>query len=227
MNDSELNTMLNNLAGTSRPTTDADLTGDLARGRSALRRRRTLLTNGALALAVIGGLVVAGTSGAFDSDSKAPAVNAAPVAPSTGSAVPSTDLSSAIQFVAYTGKQPEGFTVATVPDGWKIQGVNSYALVIAPPTGVDDQIDSFVGKLVVMLQSQDENPDPDGIPVSVGDHHGVMLDPGDGYASIHYNDGSGHMVVVQWPNSAGWSKEDVAKFAAGVQVTSDAKAGRG
>jgi hypothetical protein len=225
MNDhSELKTMLTKAAGSPRPTTEADLTGDLVRGHSALRRRRlTLVTNGALALAVVGGLVIAGTGGAFDSSSK-PATTA--VAPSVPT-VDINDASSAIQFVSYTGAQPEGFEVATVPDGWKIQGVNSYRLTIAPPSGADEFADSFVGKLVVMLQSQDENPNPDGTPIKVGDLDGVVLKPGDGYGAIHFNDGNGHMVVVQWPTDTGWSDQQVADFAAGVKVTSNAKAGRG
>jgi hypothetical protein len=224
--NSELKTMLTRAAGSTRPTTDADVIADLARGRSALRHRRfILLTNGALALAVVGGLVVAGTSGAFDnsSDPVTPSASA-PSAPSTDV---SKDISSAIAFVAYTGAQPEGFTVATVPDGWKIQGVNEYRLTIAPPSGADEFADSFVGKLVVMLQSQDEDPNPAGDPIKVGDLDGVVLRPGDGFASIHYNDGNGHMVVVQWPTSTGWSDRQVADFAAGVKVTSEAKAGRG
>ena len=42
-----------------------------------------------------------------------------------------------------------------MPSGWVIQGGNAYALVLAPQGDKDTNIDSFIGKLVVMLQSQD------------------------------------------------------------------------
>ena len=227
MNDhSELKTMLNQAAGSARPTTDADLTGDLTRGQSALRRRRfTLATNGALALAVIGGLVVAGTSGAFDSDSKSSDTSA--VAPSVPTVDNTKDISSAIQFVAYTGSQPEGFTVATVPDGWRVQGANEYVLLITPPTGTSKSLDDFVGKLAVMLESQDASGPYEGKQIAVGDATGVISRPGDGYGQLHWTDAKGHNLVVQWPDDKQWTDQQVADFAAGVTVTSDAKAGRG
>jgi hypothetical protein len=228
-NHSELKTMLDNAAGTVRPPTDtdlaADLTADLARGRSALRRRRfTLATNGALALAVVGGLVVAGTSGAFDGSSAPDATAAAPAAPA---GVTSTDLSSAIEFVAYHGAQPEGFTVETVPDGWKVQGANAYVLLITPPSGVSPSLDDFVGKLAVMLESQDASGPYEGKQIAVGDAQGVISRPGDGYGQLHWTDAQGHHLVVQWPDDKQWTDQQVADFAAGVTVTSDAKAGRG
>ncbi|HUR75688.1 MAG TPA: hypothetical protein VMZ00_15510 [Sporichthya sp.] len=221
--NSELKTMLDNLAGSPRPASDGDLAGDLTRGHSALRRRRvTLITNGALALAVIGGLTLAGTSGAFDgSDAKSPSVNAAPSVDLGGEAT------SAIQFVAYTGAQPEGFTVATVPDGWKIQGVTEYALLIVPPSGVDDSLDSFVGKLVVMLESQDAKGPFDGKEIAVGDRTGVISRPGDGYGQLHFTDANGNRLDVQWPDNKQWTDAEMADFAAGITVLDGAKAGRG
>lgn len=216
----DLNSMLDNAAGAARPTTEADLAGDLARGHSALRRRRfTLVTNGALALAVIGGLVVASSS-AFDGSSPANA----PVV-----AAPATELdtTSAIQFVAYSGDQPAGFEVATVPDGWKLQGVNSYVLLIAPPSGVDPSLDVFVGKIAVMLESQDASGPYEGKEIEVGDSTGVISRPGDGYGQLHWSDAKGHNLVVQWPDEGQWTDAQIADFAAGVQVTGDAKAGRG
>jgi hypothetical protein len=57
--------------------------------------------------------------------------------------------------VAYEGKQAPGYRVAEVPKGWEIQGGNAYALTIAPKDAADRNPDSFLGKLVVMLQSVD------------------------------------------------------------------------
>lgn len=226
MNDhSELKNMLNKAAGPAQPTTHADLAADVTRGRSALQRRRfTLITNGALAFAVVGGLVVAGTSGAFDSDSKPDTSAVAPAAPSTDV---TKDISSAIQFVSYTGSQPEGFTVAKVPDGWKVQGANEYVLLITPPSGVDPSLDVFIGKLAVMLESQDASGPYEGKEIAVGDVTGVISRPGDGYGQLHWTDAKGHNLVVQWPDENQWTDQQVADFAAGVTVTSDAKAGRG
>ncbi len=217
----DLNSMLSNAAGSPRPTTDADLAGDLARGHSALRRRRfTLATNGALALAVIGGLTLAGT-GAFDNASTSNAPIAAP-------SLPSVDISNAVtQFVAYTGEQPAGFTVAKVPDGWKLQGANEYVLLITPPSGVDPSLDVFVGKLAVMLESQDASGPYQGKEIAVGDQTGVINRPGDGYGQLHWTDAKGNNLVVQWPDDKQWTDAQVADFAAGVEVTGDAEAGRG
>ena len=216
----DLNSMLNDAAGATRPATEADLAGDLARGHSALRRRRfTLVTNGALALAVVGGLVVAST-GVFDGSSPA---NAPIIA---GPSVP-LDTTSAIQFVAYTGDQPAGFEVATVPDGWKLQGVNEYVLLIAPPSGVDPSLDVFIGKIAVMLESQDASGPYEGTEIAVGDTTGVLSRMGDGYGQLHWTDANGHNLVVQWPDEGQWTDAQIADFAAGVQVTGDAKAGRG
>jgi hypothetical protein len=221
----DLNAMLNNAAGSPPATTDADLAGDLARGHSALRRRRfTLATNGALALAVIGGLTLAGT-GAFDgsSNSNAPAI----AAPSLPAVDLGSEATSAIQFVAYSGAQPEGFTVAKVPDGWKLQGANEYVLLITPPSGVDPSLDVFIGKLAVMLESQDASGPYEGTPIKVGDQDGTISRPGDGYGQLHWTDAKGNNLVVQWPDDKQWTDAQVADFAAGVEVTGDAKASRG
>lgn len=217
---SDLNSMLNNAAGAPRPTTESDLAGDLARGHSALRRRRfTLVANGTLALAVVGGLVVAST-GDFDGSSP-------PNSPAIAAPAAEFDTTSVIQFVAYSGDQPAGFEVATVPEGWKLQGVNSYVLLIAPPSGVDPSLDVFIGKIAVMLESQDASGPYEGDEITVGNGTGVISRPGDGYGQLHWTDAKGHNLVVQWPDQGQWTDAQIADFAAGVAVTGDAKAGRG
>lgn len=218
--NADLTPMLQRVAGSPMPASEADLRGDLARGHSALRRRRvTLVTNGTLALAVIGGLVLASSS-ALDGSSPANApVVAAPTVP--------LDTASAIQFVAYTGDQPAGFAVATVPEGWKLQGVDSYVLLIAPPTGVDPSLDVFVGKIAVMLESQDASGPYEGTEIAVGDRTGVLSRMGDGYGQLHWTDAKGNNLVVQWPDTREWTDAQIADFAAGVEVTGDAQAGRG
>lgn len=221
----DLNAILDDVAGEPRATTHSDLAADVNRGRSALRRRRfTIATNGALALAVIGGLTLAGT-GAFDGSNAGDATVAQQ--PSVPSVEINTDPSSAIQFVAYTGEQPKGFTVETVPAGWKIQGVTEYALLIVPPSGADDSLDSFVGKLVVMLESQDATGPFEGKEIAVGDRTGVVSRPGDGYGQLHFTDANGNRLDVQWPDNKQWTDAEMADFAAGITVLDGAKAGRG
>ena len=39
------------------------------------------------------------------------------------------------KLVAYTGEQPAGFTLDRVPDGWEVQGVNRFFLMLAPQGG--------------------------------------------------------------------------------------------
>jgi hypothetical protein len=213
----DLDSLLNTAAGSPRPTTGTDVNADLARGRRALRNRRaSRLGGGAFAVLLVAGVVVAQNGGAFDGS------------PAGGTAVVTQPD---IAFVAYTGAQPEGFTVSTVPKGWRIQGVNSYALLIVPPgntrPGDDIELSSFEGKLVVMLESADVTEAPTGTPISVGDREGVVSKPGDGYGQLHWTDAAGHRLDVQWPLTAGWSDRDVADFAAGVTALSGAKAGRG
>lgn len=206
----DFRSLLNSATGSAAPT---DVDADVARGRQALRNRRhALVARGTFALVLVAGVVVAQNGGAFDG---------------SGTTGQSVVVAPDIAFVAYTGDQPEGFTVTTVPADWKIQGVNEYTLVIAEPGENDTSIDSFTGKLVVMLESLDATEDPIGTAISVGDRDGVVTKPGDGYGMVHWVDASGNSLVVQWPLDTGWSDRDVADFAAGVTVLDAAKPTRG
>lgn len=230
----DLHPIFDDLAGTSGPINAGVLDADLVRGRRALRtRRRNALAGGTFALAAVVGVsaLSLGSSGA-----PAPNVAAAPIsAPATlPVATPR------IAFVSYTGDQPAaGFRVDSIPDGWKMQGVSQYTLNIVPP-GLHTDMNSFVGKLVVMLESQDADPSdlsnlPDGITVThttVDGQPAVIfteqgIDDGTGSSSLHWTDAAGHRVDVQWPQSAGWSNDDMTTFATGVHVLGAAKAGRG
>ncbi len=87
--------------------------------------------------------------------------------------------------------------------------------------------DSFDGKLMVMLESLDADPTPDGTKIAVRDGEGILTDAGEGWTMLHWADKAGHNLVVQWPTKPGWSNEEVAAFAAGVTVTSEAQPTRG
>jgi hypothetical protein len=232
----DLHPVFDDLAGTSGPIDAGVLDADLARGRSALRaRRRNALVGSAFTVALALGVSAVAMGGGTSGPGGAANVQAA--APTVVAPAVSTPR---IQFVAYTGDQPAaGFRVDSIPDGWTMQGVSQYTLNIVPP-GLHTGMDSFVGKLVVMLESADADPSdlsdiPDGITVShttVDGRPAVIFKEAAGAdspasASLHWTDAAGHRVDVQWPQSAGWSDDEMTQFATGVHVLGAAKAGRG
>ena len=199
--------------------------GDLTRGRRLLRRRR---------LAVLAG--TAGGAGAAAGIVAAvltlgPAGRAAPhPAPLAGSHAPASPAAhkprQAFKLVAYQGPQAPGYQVAEVPSGWKVQGGNQYVLTIAPRFGANGNVDVFVGKIVVMLKSQDE-PVPTGQPnLTVAGRPGFLNRQGDTWILL-FQDKSGQWVDIQIPAKLGWHRAQFAKFAAGVQVLGNAQPGRG
>jgi hypothetical protein len=216
----DLHPVFDDLAGMSGPINAGVLDADLARGRRALRaRRRNTIAGGTFVLAAALGVSVVGFGGG-GSAGPAPAAQAAPAVTTPH-----------IAFVAYTGDQPAGFRVDSVPEGWRVQGVSAYTLDITPPD-LHTDLNDFRGKLVVMLESADADLSdiPDGFSVShvtVDGRPALLLKPGDGYGSLHWTDASGHRLDVQWPLDAGWTDAEMTQFAAGVHATSAAKAGRG
>jgi hypothetical protein len=189
--------------------------GDLARGRRALARRRlrrggtrTLL----VAAAAVGSLVVVQAQGVSQSPKH--------------SATPSV-RTSPIKLVAYTGTQPEGYTVDSVPAGWEIQGVNNYVLTIAAVGDPDRQVDSFAGKLVVMLMSKDGSIPTTGSRVAVGSGSGIVshLDPS--AAQLFFTDAGGHVLDIQVPPTLHWTDAQMGQFGAAVHVNPTAQNGAG
>ena len=149
------------------PPTRADIAAaDVARGHRALSKRRHRRMAGlAGGVAVVAGVSVAVTLPAQGSGHRTPTaaagVSAAPKAPASAGD-PNTHF--AIRLTAYTGAQPAGFTVSTVPAGWKIVSSDNYSFVLAPPgtppaPSADGQGVSFIGRIVVMLQG-DSTLDP-------------------------------------------------------------------
>jgi hypothetical protein len=108
-----------------------DAGGDLARGRNRLRRRRTSLATGATATLLVAGLVPVALGGL--NGSSAGSHTTASTTATTGTT--SSEVGS-IALVSYTGKQPRGYTVAWVPQGWAIQGGDLGYLSIVPPKDV-------------------------------------------------------------------------------------------
>ncbi len=107
-----------------------------------------------------------------------------------------------------------------IPQGWHLSTSNSVALLIAPDGGsAGDDPDVFVGKLAVLVRSDDEHGLGRGTPETVnGRPARYQPDAGGGVAMLTFTTADGHGVNVQVPASLGWSAHQVTAFAAGVTV---------
>jgi hypothetical protein len=208
------------LAVTQEPPGPDIAAADVARGHRALSRRRYRRFAGvAGALAVVAGLAsVIGQPG----KSTPPAA--------AGTTFPQT---SAIRLTAYTGVQPAGFRVATVPAGWQVASSDAYSFVVAPSGAPAGTPGSYVGRIVVMLQGQSQLPQNEPVTtVTVNGRQGQLGFPEGGTAKTRYEwliypDGKGHKVLIQLPVSVGLTTAQLVSFADGITVTSAAKAGVG
>jgi hypothetical protein len=228
----------------------ADPGADLARGRRLLRRRRMLGLAGVTAAVAVGALVPlalqsVGTPGshltaAAERSAVAArsnpgrwasgATTSGPSAAARASSAPIPSAGRHVALVAWTGTQPPGYQVSWMPSGWVVQGSNPFALTIAPPGDPDTNPDSFLGKLVVMLQSKSVTSPPPGTSQPVNGRAGVFQpasDAGGDTEILTFQVADGQWVVVQAPMSLGWSSAELAKFAGGVQVLAAAQQGAG
>lgn len=193
---------------------------DLARGRTALRRRRTLRTGlVGLAAAAVVAAGVGGTALLGDAPTSDPSVIGASTGPTDG-----LESNTAIRLVA-AQLDAGPYTIGKVPDGWKVQGESPYAVTIAPTDGsVDTNPDSFVGKLVVLY---DQNP-ISGTKIAFNGR--VFHQRGDsGHTSISVETRDGEpegVVTVQYPDDT-WPRELMLEFADAVVVNDSAQPGVG
>lgn len=204
---------------------DETVEADLRRGRAAMTRRRVVRFSvaGLIAVVVVAGTaVVVGNQGHSSYRVTPPAGQKHHQTQGTG-----TVAGAPVRLVAYHGDQPKGFTVAQIPDGWFLQGTNAFSLTVAP-NGDTSSPDAFVGKLVVTLLSKSAPQKlPDGDPVTVNGHDGVVS-PGPPADVLTYQDDAGHFVQVQaWTSALHWTDEQLVSFAEGVQVTAEAQQGVG
>jgi hypothetical protein len=194
--------------------------GDVARGRSALRRRRRRSGMAALSLAV----VAAGAGGAaWFSSPRADGGHHAP-------AVVSPSATRKITLVAYVGQQPQGFHIGTVPQGYglDLQASTPYAVVLAPAGDADKDPDSFTGKLVVSAEDAssyhslsslgNQSATIGGLPGRVGD---------DGTATqVWWQVGSIILDVQCW-DSIGLTHSQLINFASTVSTTPQLQLSKG
>jgi len=212
-----------------------DTTEDLTRGRRLLRRRRQRMAGlaGVTAAVLCGILVPLSLNGSAPAASHPVTAASSPTSSHPkASATPSHATSPptqahAIKLVAWKGTQPPGYEVAWMPKGWVVQGSTPFALTIAPPGDKDKSPDSFLGKLVVMLQSADATAPPASwADQPVNGREGKFDRQGDTQI-LTFKVAGGQWVVVQAPVILGWDSAELAKFAGGVQVLAAAQAGRG
>ncbi|MEU4421613.1 hypothetical protein AB0F81_13390 [Actinoplanes sp. NPDC024001] len=215
---------LERIAGPTIEPTTGQIEADLTRGRRALRRRRAGQTAAGSVFAVAAvaaafAFATAGTPAATTRTEAAPPATA----PAQTPAGPSIELKS------YTGKQPRGFKLDKVPDGWEVQGVDAGVLTLAPIGIKDQEMLSFEGKVAVMLQSVDDSTDWKGEEVKVGSNKGVLTKAGGQTTgwTLFVDRGSEPRLQVQVWDGLGWTGEQVVEFAAGITVTKDAQPGRG
>ncbi|GIE78602.1 hypothetical protein Aph02nite_45520 [Actinoplanes philippinensis] len=213
---------------TSTATTDVE--ADVVRGRRAVRRRRVVQT---VAGSIFG---VAAIVAAFTIPSAG--VGSGPFGP-TAAAPPAVARS--LDLVAYQGPQPKGFTLDTVPAGWFVQSDARYSLLLAPQ-GSGAGPDSAAGKIVIYLESRDQNGPPRaGAEVEVGDRDGVLVKslpamipgqsppPADGDTgwTIWVEQPHGVHLIVQFGEGLGLDREQMVALTAGVHVHEEALQGIG
>ncbi|GIF44949.1 hypothetical protein [Actinoplanes xinjiangensis] len=212
------------IAGPATEPTREQIVADLARGQTALRRRRTLQTaaGSVFAVAAVAAAVIAGTA-------SSPA--GTPSSPQAGGERPATSSPrvAVTELVAYQGEQPQGFTLDKVPDGWELQGADASGIVIAPKGFQNKDPNSFEGKIVAQLQEVAPPEELKGKQVTVNGSTGLltkMIDQTDGHA-LFVKLGADRWMVVQVWDGLGWGEKEVLEFASGIHVDENAKVSHG
>ena len=158
---------------------------DVARGRRALsrqRHRRIAFSGAALTAVAVAGVLTIGNPARVNST-----VHPAAAGSSATNGSGAGGQVTKVQLVAYTGAQPAGFLVSTVPAGWQVTSSDRYSFVVAPPGASataaqtapagsgqagqrqlhgtapqahpgGGQAVSFVGRIAVMLEGQSTMP---------------------------------------------------------------------
>jgi hypothetical protein len=218
-------------SGTEYPAGSEEIAADVARGHRAMNRRRRFRVAGVgltAAVAAAGlSLAVAGPFGASGSNV------AGQQTPPPSASAPSSASANVVQLAAYTGNQPVGFKVDTVPEGWKVTSMSREAFVAVPP-GTPNRheqkgVVSFEGAIAVMMQGSSRFPaDASLTKVKVRGEDGQLGLTDDKTAKwLIFPDAAGRKVLVQVPVELGLSDDQIVQFAQGVTVTDEARASVG
>ncbi|MBP0457750.1 hypothetical protein [Streptomyces montanisoli] len=220
------------------------LAADLVRGHRALNRRRRLRIVGAgLTAAVAAAGLTAAVSGPFGGSAPSVAAprtsavraSSAPVTgtPRTGSPQTGSPQSSvaagSLQLAAYTGAQPAGFKVATLPKGWKVRSVSQYDFVAVPPGTPERTMPQgavyLADGIAVSLQGASRFSAGESLKkVSVRGRTGQLGFTGDKQAKwLIFPSEEGQKVLIQVPVELGLTDSQIVRFAQGVSATGDAK----
>jgi hypothetical protein len=217
-----------------RPSAET-VEADLTRGRQALVRdhrrrtiRRSMTATATVAAAAVAAVVIAqfGSNGTNVAHHRS-AIAKPKVQVKTHhhhiAVVKTKPRSTApIKLVSYTGPQPKGFTVDSIPDGWFLGGVNQFALTIDPAGDTDVSASDFEGKLAVLTQSIDVHGLGGGTLVSINGRAGRITQQGKYGLNLNYTVASGFGVDIQAPAQLNWSDAQLVAFAEGVHVTDQA-----
>lgn len=200
------------------------LEDDLARGRSALRRRRSrrgvrtglvaVASAGAIAFAALGGLPGGGSTTATG-----------PTSP------PASATLGPVSLVDFTGTEPVGFTIDKVPSGWEVQSSNADQLLLAPVGLANKDTNNFADKIVVSLGDALPEELP-GTDVAVGSATGTIFTMEDYDANdkpipsltktLFVPQPSGSYLSIQIWDASGWTNAQIAEFGAGIHPTGEA-----
>ena len=117
------------------------------------------------------------------------------------------------------------YTFGKVPEGWTVQGISPSAVTIAQQGDDDEHPDSFLGKLVIMY---DQNPLSGEQSVVNGRTFFTRGDSGHTTIAVATEAGQpAGQVLVQFPDSAGWSHDTMIEFLDAVEVNASARPGLG
>jgi hypothetical protein len=224
----DLMDVLRNLpqAVTPSPAGPEVVAADVARGHHAVtRRRRQRITLSGAAVAVVAAVAV----GAVQMGQQ----SSGPVTAAGGDSA--TVQSTRLQLVAYTGEQPKGFKVNTVPDGWQVISDDASAFVVAPP-GQDvsqpkpGHAFSVADRIAVSLQgltSFDKNQQVKNVDINGEEGQIGFARESEGKDSdtrwLMFPDASGRRVLIQIPASVNLTDDQLVSFARGISVTDQAQ----
>ena len=191
-----------------------DARADLARARTAWQRRRRIRSLAAVGSLVAVGVLAVGVAGSGVLDR----------APQHDSAVVDPDSDDSISLVA-ASVEAGPYTFGKLPEGWTVQGIRPSTVTIAQQGDDDQHPDSFLGKLVIMY---DQNPLSGEQTVVNGRTFFTRGDSGHTTIAVATEAGQpAGEVLVQFPDSAGWSHDMMIEFLDAVEVNASARPGLG